>query len=186
MSALSLEAHARCVQGLEAAAKVSTAFPEGSESVLCRHHLGAEAVHLHPLPGLCMGLDKHWSLLAFLPPWNRLLGPNNQPTRGVGGLRLQPLGQAGSSSPPGCRDPAEITRGSWCPSSPFAFQGPAKTCRSEHEPPGQDWNLNIHELPGYNQHPRCTGQMDTWEGRRESEGLTLQVRGAPNHHESWR
>ena len=102
------------------------------------------------------------------------------------GLRLQPLGQAGSSSPPGCRDPAEITRGSWCPSSPFAFQGPAKTCRSEHEPPGQDWNLNIHELPGYNQHPRCTGQMDTWEGRRESEGLTLQVRGAPNHHESWR
>ena len=51
--------------------KVSTAFPEGSEPALCRHHLGAEAVHLHPLPGLCMGLDKHWSLLAFLPPWNR-------------------------------------------------------------------------------------------------------------------
>ena len=29
-------------------------------------------------------------------------------------------------------------------------------------------------------------KMDTWEERRESEGLKLQMRGAPNHRESWR
>ena len=84
------------------------------------------------------------------------------------------------------RDRAEITRGSWCPSGPFAFRGPAKTCRSEHEPPGQHWNLNTRELPGYSQRPHSTGQMDTWEGRREWEGLTLPVRGAPDRRESWR
>ena len=100
LSALSLEAHVRCVQGLQAAAKVSSAFPEGSEPVLCRHHLGAEAVHLHPLPRLCMGYRQ--ALVPSPATGNRLLGPNNLPRRVVGGFTLQPLGQAGSASPLGC------------------------------------------------------------------------------------
>lgn len=161
-------------------------------------HLGAEAVHFHPLPGLCMGHRKALVPSPGLPStleW--AFGPKQyaQESRGWSHTAVPGPGWVfftpGAQSGP-CplvdidRDLAEITRGSWCPSSPFAFRGPAKTCRSEHEPPGQHWNLNTHELPGYSQRPRSTGQMDTWEGRRESEGLTLQVRGAPDHRESWR
>lgn len=113
----------------------------------------------------------------------------------MGGLALQPLGQARPSSPggPGLGlTPWQTgtrlrTRGdTGVLQTPLASLGPAQTCISEWEPPGQDVNLAQISCRAASTTHSSAGQRDTWERRRESEGLRPQIRGAPDHRESWR
>lgn len=116
--------------------------------MLCRRHLGAEAVHFHPLPGLCMGYRRALVPAPGLPAtleW--AFGPKQSAQESRGWSHTAVPGPGWVFFTPGAqsgprplvdidRDPAEITRGSWCPSSPFAFRGPAKTCRLNMSPQG--------------------------------------------------
>lgn len=127
--------------------KVSSAFQKALRLCYADPTWGQRLCTSIPCLGSAWVTDEHWSpLLAFLPPLEWAFGPKQsaQESRGwshtavpgPGWVFFTPRAQSGSRPLVDIdRDPAEITRGSWCPSRPFAFRGPAKTCRSEHEPP---------------------------------------------------